>query len=461
MNTKIYLEPLKKPRFRAFVILSPSLRSRVNYAKNLDLWAVWRPFAPLRVTRDWAVWRPFAPLRVTRDWAVWRPFAPLRVTRERFCSWLFVVLFSCLATAGRATATCEIRLHPRAVLRPGPICLSEVADVKTQDSDQKSRLESLVIADYPQGVTGVSVGAFDISRALAQANLNPASACIYGASSCRLTFEDTAGAVCEPISQMQTVDAYKHSMKPPEYQTLADQLTQAVVRLSGMDASKLKVQWNCTQPELLDQKADKQRFVITPRSTSTLGEVRFEVTDQGIAGENQGISGSIGSEKSIRVYGRVEYLCQSVVAKRCLKPGEVIRTEDVELRPRRVTSYRDIGVSDLEAVLGQEVARTIAAQGIVLPGMIRKLEIVKRHQVVELYSRVGPVQVKVTGKALANGAYGDTIAVSFGKQKIIVHGKVTGPGEVTVTRKQREVPEQVASSADRNRFNRFIEREKQ
>jgi len=372
-----------------------------------------------------------------------------------------ILLFFCLATAKQAAGSYEIRLHRRAVLTPGPICLADVADVKTQDSDQKSRLESLVIAQYPQPVTGVSIGVFDISRALAQANLIPASACIYGASSCRLTFHDTTPLVSVPTLEVQPNDTFKKSAKPPEYQTLADQLTQEVVRLSGMDVSKLKVQWNCTRPKLLDQKADEQRFVITPRSTSTLGEVRFEVMDQGIPGENQSISGSIGSAKSIRVYGRVEILCQSVVAKRCLKPGDVISAADVELRPRRVTSYRDIGVSDLDAVLGQEVARTIAAQGIVLPSMIRKLQIVKRHQLVDIYSRVGSVEVKVTGKALANGAYGDTMSVSFGKQKIIVQGKVTGPGEVTVIRKQRETSEQMASAADRNSFRKFIEREKQ
>ena len=371
-----------------------------------------------------------------------------------------ILLFFCLATAKQAAASCEIRLHHRAALTPGPICLADVADIKIQDPDQKSRLESLVIAQYPQPVTGVSIGEFDISRALAQANMNPAAVCIYGASSCRLTFHDTAPVVSVPTLEAQPNDTFKKSAKPPEYQTLADQLTQAVVRLSGMDVNKLKVQWNCTQPKLLDQKADKQRFVITPRSTATLGEVRFEVMDQGIPGENQGLSGSIGSAKSFQVYGRVEYLCQSVVARRCLKPGEVIRAGDVELRPRRVTSYRDIGVSDLDAVLDQEVARTIAAQGIVLPSMIRKLQIVKRRELVDVYSRVGSVEVKVTGNALENGAYGDTISVSFGKQKTIIQGKVTGPGEVTVMQKQREVPTEMASAADQSRSNRFIEREK-
>ncbi len=372
-----------------------------------------------------------------------------------------ILLCFCFATATPATATCDIRLHRQAVLTPGPICLTDIADIKIQDPELQSRLESLVIAQYPQTTTNASVGVFDISRALAQANMNPAAACIYGASRCRLICNDAAPMASEPTLQNPSDDALKESAQPLEYQTLADQLTQEVVRLSGMDANKLKVEWNCTLPKLLEQKADPQRFVITPCSTATLGEVRFEVMDQGLPGQNQGFSDSVGDARSFRVYGRVEYLCQSVVAKRCLKPGEVIGVADVEIRPRRVTSYRDIGVSDLEAVLGQEVARTIAAQGIVLPAMIRKLEIVKRHQLVDIYSRVGAVEVKVTGRALTDGAYGDTISVSFGKQKIIVQGKVTGPGEVTVMQKNRDVPEQVASSADQGRFRKFIEREKQ
>lgn len=354
----------------------------------------------------------------------------------------------------------EIRLRPQANLTPGPICLADVAEVKAQDADQKSRLESLVIAQYPKPVQGVSVGVFDISRALAQANLNPAAVCVYGASNCQVTFNDSVFIESASTMEIQN-DAARTSTKSPEYQTLADQLTQAVVRLSGIDASQLKVEWNCTRPEVLDQKADTQRFVITPRSTSTLGDVRFEVADQGPPAEPQRYSGSVGRVKSYQVYGHVEYLCQSVVARRCLKPGDVIRQADVELRPRRVTSYRDVGVSDLDSILGQEVARTIAGQAIVLPSMIRKLQLVKRRQMVDVYSRVGSVQVKVTGKALANGAYGDTISVSCGKKKNIVQAKVTGPGEVTMTGKQYKPSEQVASAADRDRFGKYTRRERQ
>ena len=382
---------------------------------------------------------------------------------------LFFCLLFCMATAKSAfPSPYEIRLHRQAFLSPGPVCLADLADVKTQDADQKSRLESLVVTQYSQDVTGASIGVFDISRALAQANLNPAAACIYGASCCRLTFNHTTlnhttPSVSAPTMAAHPNDAIAKSAQPPAYQTLADQLTRELVRLSGVDASKLKVQWNCARPKLLDQKADEQRFVITPCSTATLGEVRFEVMDQGIPGEGkgQGLSGTTGVSKNIRVYGRVEYLCLSVVARRCLKPGEVICAADVELRPRRVTTYRDIGVNDLDAVLGQEVARTIAAQGIVLPSMIRKLQIVKRRQLVDVYSRVGSVEVKTTGKALTNGAYGDTISVSFGEKKTIVQGKVTAPGEVTVIQKKREARDQVASSPPgRSRLKKIIEREK-
>jgi len=389
------------------------------------------------------------------------------ILRQPILILLFFLLF-CMATAKSAfSSPYEIRLHRQAILSSGAVSLADVADVKTQDADQKSRLESLVVTQYSQAVKGASVGIFDITRALAQANLNPAAACIYGASYCRLTFNHTTLSNASPSVSAPTMaappnDVMGKSAKSLEYRTLADQLTRELVRLSGMEPSKLKVQWNCARPNVLDQKADEQRFVITPRSTATLGEVRFEVMDQGILGEGkgQGLSGTNGVAKNIRVYGQVEYLCLSVVARRCLKPGEVICAADVELRPRRVTSYRDIGVSDLDAVLGQEVARTIAAQAVVLPGMIRKLQMVKRHQLVDVYSRVGAVEVKTSGKALTNGAYGDTISVSCGPQKTIVQGKVTAPGEVTVIQKKRDTRDQVASAAGRNPFKKIIEREK-
>lgn len=372
-----------------------------------------------------------------------------------------LLLFYCLAMADTASGLCEIRLHRQADVAPGSVCLADISEIRAQDSDQASRLESLVIAQYPQAVTGVSIRVFDICRALAQVNVNPAAVNIYGASSCRLIFSDAVPAEAVPTLACRPTDEIDAPAESQGYQTLADQLTEAVVRLSGLDAGKLKVEWNCTRPNILEQKADKHRFVITPHSTSTLGDVRFEVVDQGVPGKQQRLSsGSIGSTNRIRVHGHVEYLCQSVVARRCLKPGEVIRQTDVELAPRRVTSYRDIGVSDLDSVLGQEVARTITGRGLVLPSMIRKLQLVKRNQLVDVYSRVGSVEVKVTGKALANGAYGDMISVSFGTKKNIIQGKVTGPAEVTITQRRYKDSESVVSAVDQNRFRTYMRREK-
>jgi flagella basal body P-ring formation protein FlgA len=365
-----------------------------------------------------------------------------------------------------ATSSCEIRLHPNVILAPGPICLKDVADIKTADSDLLSRLESMIVTQYSQSIAGASVGVFEMSRALAQANVNPAAVLIYGANVCRITIDATRA---KPITTVETIAKDEEPgntdevaiVKPAEIRTLADQLTEEVARLSGIEVAELRVGWSCSRPGYLEQPADEQRFVIKPRTVSTLGTVRFMVLDQGASKPGGDITSTTTSARGVHVSGRAEYVCLSVIAKRCLKPGEVILPEDVELRARRVTSYRDIGVNDLDAVIGQEVSRTIAAQAVVLPTMIRKLHIVKRHQFVDVYIRDELIEAKRTGKALSDGAYGDTISVSFeGKQKSIVQGKVAGPGEIVVSGKEPETVERVAWSGDRHRKPRILEREK-
>jgi flagella basal body P-ring formation protein FlgA len=227
--------------------------------------------------------------------------------------------------------------------------------------------------------------------------------------------------------------------------TLANQLTRLVAQMSGLDEAKLKIEWRCGAPEFLDQAAEKERFKIKPQSTVTLGEVRFEVVDSQAGDEVEQ-----RSQTMVRVRGMVQLICESVVATRALAPGEVITEKDVKLMTRRVSSYRDLGLTDIREVLGQEVARSITPDSVIKPALIRKLMLVKRNQKINVHSRVGSVQIDVQGTALESGAYGDVIRVRFDNQnRTIIHGHIAGPGMVMVTGAEPETPVKLVKAAEK------------
>ena len=133
-----------------------------------------------------------------------------------------------------------------------------------------------------------------------------------------------------------------------------------------------------------------------------------------------------------RVEGRVYYLCESVVAVKGLSAGQTIGPEDVALKLRRVESMRDVGIEAPQMVIGQEVVRAVAANTVITPRMIRKIELVRRNDPVDVHYRTGRISVSFRGKAKASGGYGDKISVYDIINKTTVQGWISGAGRVNV-----------------------------
>jgi len=142
-----------------------------------------------------------------------------------------------------------------------------------------------------------------------------------------------------------------------------------------------------------------------------------------------------GKPKTFRVKGQVTYLCESVVATRPLKPGEVIGRDDVKMLSRRVDHLRDLGIDDVERVVGQEVARSITMNMVVLPNMIKKVELVRRNDVIHVQYNDGRIVLSLQARAEQSGCLGDVIKVYDLFNKRSFQGRIIGAGQVRIEEK--------------------------
>jgi flagella basal body P-ring formation protein FlgA len=301
----------------------------------------------------------------------------------------------------------------------------------------KHRLETMVIYNAPEDITEAKLGIFEISRVLSGAGINPVSVDIYGASFCRVSMK--AGAADDPVPMPQqdpVITDVPASLTPePPVYTLADALTEAIVRSTGCEASRLIIDWNCRDHQMLTEPADGDRFTIIPASAITLGAVRFEVIDNNSPSGDKAGGGSSRSRplhNRLQVDGNVRYLCNSVFSLQPLRPGQIITKDDVKLVSNTVTDMSDCGIGDIDAVVGQEVALSIRSNQVLLPSMIKKITLIKRNDLVDVWSMAGNVSISMTGRALSDGAYGDVISVRDERNKTVLRGTVTGAGTVTV-----------------------------
>jgi len=363
-----------------------------------------------------------------------------------------VILAGLSRLAGGATV--EIRLRSSAEVKSGPVCLADVAEnIVAENYEQESRLKTLIIHTYSGDLANDSIGVFEITRALARTEINPAAVDIFGAAFCRLIVEDNSSALQSP--SLPEAELLDDSPGVPVGPTLADKLTETVAELSGYPANRLKVEWQSNNREFLLLPAGKDRFEIKPRSTATLGNVRFDVIDLNSKGAIAINSSSAMKYSSFCVYGTVQLMCESVVAARPLVPGEVITENDVKFTSRRVTSYRDIGFTNLESVIGYEVSRHIPEHALISVNMVRKLRVIKRNDPVEVISRAGQISVTVRGQALTDGCLNEVVPVRFGPNKTIVRARVIGPGQLTVIQSENQPDQQQSINQQRRQHQKM------
>jgi flagella basal body P-ring formation protein FlgA len=337
---------------------------------------------------------------------------------------LVVVLFLVVAfwASGAEGAVAQVRLASEVELAVGAVTLGMIAEVSASDSQLEKRLGNLVVGQVHEGTTQSSLGVYEINRSLALAHIVPGSVDIYGGRTCRIAI--FRSGIVEDVEEKTPAEEIVAEVAK-EFETVRDKLVELVVLQSGLDGSRLKIQWRSgKKASVLDRAFSAQRYRIKPRSTLGPGRVTIEVIDR----EGKGP----GEPKTFRVKGQVSYLCESVVTTRSLKPGDVIGVNDVKLLSRRVQTLRDLGIEEVALVIDQEVARSIPMNMVVFPDMIKKVELVHRRDVVRVQYNDGRIAVSLRARAEQSGCLGDVIKVYDLFSDRHFQGRVVGVGEVAV-----------------------------
>ena len=121
-----------------------------------------------------------------------------------------------------------------------------------------------------------------------------------------------------------------------------------------------------------------------------------------------------------------------LVSTRLLNPGDVLQAGDVKLASRDLADLPYGYVDNLQASIGMKIKRRVNPGAALTPAMLKKPQLVRRGQRVTILAEGGGMQVRVAGKALANGAAGDRIQVQNASTKRKLEGVVTANGEVRV-----------------------------
>lgn len=121
-----------------------------------------------------------------------------------------------------------------------------------------------------------------------------------------------------------------------------------------------------------------------------------------------------------------------LVARRALARGERLTPDLFQLESRDAGTLGYGYLDDASAISGKALRRPLPAGAVLTPDLVEAQRAVRRGERVTLIGRAGSVEVRTQGKALADGADGDSIAVENANSRRVVQGIVRGAGVVEV-----------------------------
>ena len=121
-----------------------------------------------------------------------------------------------------------------------------------------------------------------------------------------------------------------------------------------------------------------------------------------------------------------------VINRRPLVRGQTLRPEDLMLSDMDVSGLHHAYFTRIEDVTGLRSKRAIAHGTTLHAGLLQRARLIKRGGQVDIVSISGGLQVRMRGKALADGGRGDRIQVENLSSGRVVSGTVVSSGVVHV-----------------------------
>ena len=121
-----------------------------------------------------------------------------------------------------------------------------------------------------------------------------------------------------------------------------------------------------------------------------------------------------------------------LVTQRPLPRGHRLSAADVRVEKRELSVFRRGFFSDIDKLSLLETKRAVGAGVALTPDKLASVKLVRNGELVQLVSASSQVQVAARGKALNDGAQGNTVRVRNLSSGRVVEGRVIGLGKVSV-----------------------------
>lgn len=313
----------------------------------------------------------------------------------------------------------EVRLRSDCQAQGTLVRLADVAELVDVSEDERRELEPLPLFPAPRAGLTRTVTAQHVRETMALYGLSQPKLRISG--QCRVVGnEATDPAAVATVHAAEYVSAHS---EPSPAESPNDRLSARVIAYL-QSKERIRTEWR-VEPQLTAPQAEAIAEMVNPEITGGqapwTGRQVLSIRDRNVAGG-----------KSITIRAEVARIARAIVAKRQLAPGDLIGVEDIELAEVNPLALGPSTVLNIDDALGKEVKQSVAAGQVMASTSLRRPLVVKRGEMITVYSVAAGIQVKASAKALGDAALGDVILLQATETKKQFQGRVTAPQEAMV-----------------------------
>lgn len=364
---------------------------------------------------------------------------------------LIAVAAMALAPLGAASAgdfsgdagVSTLRLRAAAQADGDAIRFSDVLIFGEADPALVDTLANQLVARHAHTAATVVITRDEVLQRLGELNVNRTNVLLGGALECRVLVAGAAparsggagpNAASRASDHVGSADAAHAEPRAHTGGASADQEAPA----PGTLAAAVR---DFARAELADLGGDAElEFERAGREFLELTAPPWEITVRATGGERLGFrefhvalrrDGRL--QRTVEIAARVRLVKSVLVAKRPLAVGAYVAREDLGTETRLFEREQEVGLDQLEAVVGRQVEKFVPAGGMLRPKDTRPVELVRRSRPVVVTGADSSVRLRLSGVALDSGALGERVRVRLGesrRDRREIRAEVTGLGTV-------------------------------
>ncbi len=337
---------------------------------------------------------------------------------RRMRLWLPAVLLA--GCCGISAHAAELRLRGECTAAGAVVRLEDVAEIVAADAAEAQRLGHLELfpAPLPPGQRFLTVRELEDLLLLRGINLaqhrisGSSQIVIHGRAASRSPGPAFPGSVARKAQERVE-------------KAIAEYLDQRIAQPNPGQRTTQPPAWQLdfelTEDELRRLWPPLGQIAVCGGSPPWTGPQFFEIELTSHAGR-----------ETMRLKVDVQTAPAVVVTTRSLPPGTIIRPSDVRLQSGLASDNPEQCFRGVEEVLGHETTRALPAGVIVQRHSVRAPLLVRRGDVVTVYSRAAGIRVRTTGRARGEAALGELVEVEALWSRETYFARVCGIQEVEV-----------------------------